>query len=58
MAALVGGLRAAVLGDLILLRISGQTAYVCPAARYEQAVDNPDVAVGFPLEDVTFEKAA
>jgi hypothetical protein len=41
---------------LALVRISGQTAYVCPAAQYNEAVDNPALAVGFPMEDVTLLK--
>jgi hypothetical protein len=38
--------------ELILLRIAAKTAYVCPAERYAEAVDNPDLWVGFPLSDV------
>jgi hypothetical protein len=38
--------------ELVLLRISGETAYVCPASRCGEAVDNPDVGVGFPIKDV------
>jgi hypothetical protein len=40
--------------ELVLLRISGDTAYVCAAARYREAVDNPDLGVGFPIKDVRF----
>ena len=43
---------------LILLRILGQTAYVCCPSRYKQAIKDPELAVGFPLEDVRFEEAA
>jgi hypothetical protein len=41
--------------ELILLRISGDTAdtaYVCAPARYREAVENPDLGVGFPIKDV------
>lgn len=38
--------------ELILLRIAGQTAYVCSDTQYRDAVDNPDLWVGFPLGDV------
>lgn len=38
--------------ELILLRIAAKTAYVCPTGRYAEAVDNPDLWVGFPLADV------
>ena len=38
--------------ELVLLRIAADTAYVCPPARYAEAVDNPDLWVGFPLTDV------
>jgi len=38
--------------ELILLQIAAKTAYVCPAGRYAEAVDNPDLWVGFPLTDV------
>jgi hypothetical protein len=44
--------------ELALVRIEGRTAYVCPKARYREAVENPDLAVGFPLEDVRFGDAA
>lgn len=40
--------------ELALVKIEGKTAYVCPKSRYREAVDNPDVAVGFPIEDVRF----
>jgi hypothetical protein len=39
-------------------RGSGQTAYVCAPARYREAVENPDLAVGFPKKDVKFLEAA
>ena len=32
--------------ELVLLRISGKTAYVCSTARYPEAVDNPDLVGG------------
>lgn len=38
--------------ELVLLRIAAKTAYVCPIGRYAEAVDNPDLWVGFPLADV------
>jgi hypothetical protein len=38
--------------ELILLRVAAKTAYVCPAARYAEAVGNPELWVGFPLADV------
>jgi hypothetical protein len=38
--------------ELVLLRIEGKTAYVCNASRYGDAVDNPDLWVGFPIADV------
>lgn len=38
--------------ELALLRVVGQTAYVCPIERYGEALDDPDIAVGFPIEDV------
>jgi hypothetical protein len=38
--------------ELVLLRIDAQTAYVCPLSRYEEAVGNPDLWVGFPIADV------
>jgi hypothetical protein len=44
--------------QLVLLRISGETAYVCAPARYFEAVENPNSAVGFPKEDVRLLEAA
>lgn len=38
--------------ELVLLQIAAKTAYVCPARRYSEAVDNPELWVGFPLADV------
>lgn len=38
--------------ELVLLQIAAKTAYVCPAARYTEAVGNRDLWVGFPLADV------
>jgi hypothetical protein len=38
--------------ELVLLRVSGETAYVCAPSRYREAVDNPDLSVGFPMKDV------
>jgi len=38
--------------ELILLRISGRTAYVCPEGKLRQAVDDPELWVGFPVRDV------
>ena len=38
--------------ELILLSVSGDTAYVCAPNRYNEAVANPDLAVGFPVRDV------
>lgn len=38
--------------ELVLLRIAARTAYVCAIGRYAEAVDNPDLWVGFPLIDV------
>ena len=35
--------------ELILLQISGRTAYVCPEGKLRQAVDDPDLWVGFPI---------
>jgi hypothetical protein len=42
--------------ELVLLRISGKTAFVCAPGRYREAVDNPDLGVGFPMRDVRFPK--
>jgi hypothetical protein len=42
--------------ELILLYISGSTAYACARSRHLEAVDNPDFAVGFPMKDVRFLK--
>lgn len=39
--------------ELVLLRVAGQTAYVCSDTRYSEAVDNPDMWVGFPIRDVS-----
>jgi hypothetical protein len=36
----------------VLAGISGQTAYVCAPARYRDAVENPELAVGFPMANV------
>ena len=33
-------------------QIAGKTAYVCNAQRYGEAVNEPDLWVGFPLGDV------
>ncbi len=41
----------------VLQRIEGETAYVCPKARYQEAIDDPGLAIGFPLEDVRFTDA-
>lgn len=38
--------------ELVLLRVAAKTAYVCAPHRYSEAVDNPDLWVGFPLADV------
>jgi hypothetical protein len=38
--------------QLVLLHFLGETAYVCTAARYREAVENLDLAVGFPKKDV------
>ena len=38
--------------ELILLQIAGKTAYVCNALRYREAVDDPELWVGFPIGDV------
>jgi hypothetical protein len=38
--------------QLVLLHILGETAYVCAPSRYREAVENPDLAVGFPKKDV------
>jgi hypothetical protein len=38
---------------LVLVRVTGETAYVCAPGRYREAVENPELAVGFPLKDVT-----
>lgn len=38
--------------ELILLRIAGQIAYVCSDTQYSEAVDNPELWVGFPIGDV------
>jgi hypothetical protein len=43
---------------MVLLHISGETAYVCAPARYREAVENSDLGVGFPLKDVRFLEAA
>jgi hypothetical protein len=40
--------------QLVLLRISGETAYVCAPSRYREALDNPALGVGFPMKDVRF----
>lgn len=40
--------------QLVLLRISGETAYVCAPSRYREAVNNPGLGVGFPIKDVRF----
>jgi hypothetical protein len=36
------------------------TAYVCPEARYQEAVNNPAacIEVGFPITDVKMREAA
>jgi hypothetical protein len=39
-------------GTLTPVLARASTAYLCPAARYAEAVDNPDLAVGFPMKDV------
>lgn len=38
---------------LMLLSVSGETAYLCAAARYAEAVNRPELGVGFPMKDVT-----
>jgi len=40
--------------ELVLVRVAGQTAYVCPASRYLDAIRNPEagIEVGFPVQDV------
>jgi hypothetical protein len=38
--------------ELVLLRIIGETAYVCPESRCQEAIDNPEIGVGFPMTDV------
>ena len=38
--------------ELFLLQITAKTAYVCPIGSYAEAVDNPDMWVGFPIGDV------
>lgn len=31
-----------------------ETAHVCTAAQYREAVNNPDLGMGFPIKDVRF----
>ena len=38
--------------QLVLLYISGDTAYVCAPSHYPDAVENLDFVVGFPKRDV------
>jgi hypothetical protein len=38
--------------ELILLRTTAKTAYVCSPDRYPEAVENTDLWVGFPIADV------
>ena len=42
--------------SLSLVRIAGQTAFVCPDGRYREAVDNPEanIEVGVPLRDIRY----
>jgi hypothetical protein len=40
--------------ELALVRVDGDTAYLCQANRYQDAVRHPEacIEVGFPLSDV------
>jgi hypothetical protein len=42
--------------ELALLRVAGETAYVCPPSRYREAIEHPEanIEVGFPIGDVRF----
>ena len=44
--------------ELVLLGISGPTAYVCHPARYDEAVDNREFGVGVPVADIKALEAA
>lgn len=46
--------------ELVLVRIEGNTAYVCLESRYAEAVQNPasNLEVGVPVEDVRFDRVA
>jgi hypothetical protein len=46
--------------ELALVRIEGDTAYLCKASLYDAAINNPEanVEVGFPLKDVEMKEAA
>ncbi len=45
--------------ELALVRIDGDTAYLCQANRYQDAVQHPEacIEVGFPLSDVRMSEA-
>jgi hypothetical protein len=45
--------------ELALVRIDGDTAYLCQAARYQDAIQHPEacIEVGFPLSDVRMPEA-
>jgi hypothetical protein len=46
--------------ELALVRIEGNTAYLCQANRYQDAVAHPEdcIEVGFPLSDVRMPESA
>jgi hypothetical protein len=45
--------------ELALVRIEGNTAYLCQASRYEDAIQHPEacIEIGFPLSDVKMPEA-